>query len=256
MNSAIPSFLFPYMLFGTLTTLAALVFGLNRALRIANWTTSDRTKAVWTGTALLASLYLTTDIPARLGIYHRPSKVPLIQFGVLAPIALILLLFFFWKAFRHTVEAIPQQWLVGIQLYRIEGAVFLILYAMHKLPALFAIPAGVGDVLIGLAAPSVALAVIHKSPSADKLLRRWNLFGLVDLAIALLTGFLTSPSPLQLLARNHPNQLVTQYPLVIVPVFLVPIAILLHLASLHRLKHPQLVSSQSTPPSFAVTELS
>jgi hypothetical protein len=127
---------------------------------------------------------------------------------------------------------------------------------MDKLPAAFAIPAGAGDVLVGLAAPSVALASLRKSPNADKLLRRWNLFGLADLAVALTTGFLTSPSPIQLLARNHPNQLISQYPLVIVPVFMVPIAILLHLASLRRLKHPQLVPSQSTPSSFALTELS
>lgn len=238
MNPAIPAFLSPYILVGTIATLAALVFGLNRSLRIANWTAHNRTRAVWTSVALLAVIYTAADIPARLGLYHRPSQVPLIQFGLLAPITLALLLFFFWQPFRRTIEAVPQQWLVGIQLYRVEGAIFLILYAMHKLPAVFAIPAGVGDVLVGLAAPSVALAVIRKAPNADKLLRRWNLFGLADLTVALTTGFLTSPSPIQLLARSHPNQLVTQYPLVIVPVFLVPIAILLHLASLQKLRHP------------------
>lgn len=251
----IPSFLFPYMFFGTVATVAALVFGFNRALRIANWAARDRTKAVWSCLALLVILYLAADIPARLGLYHRPSNVPLIQFGLLAPIALVLPLFFFWQPFRRAVEAIPQQWLVGIQLYRVEGVIFLILYAMGKLPAAFAIPAGIGDVLVGLAAPSVALAVIRKSPNAGRLLRRWNLLGLADLAVALTTGFLTSPSPLQLLARNHPNELVTQYPLVIVPVFLVPIAILLHMASLHKLKQDQLNPSQSAPSSFALTEL-
>ncbi|HZY64043.1 MAG TPA: hypothetical protein VFE38_16115 [Edaphobacter sp.] len=256
MNPAIPSFLAPYMLFGTVATVAALVFGSNRALRIANWAARDRVKAVWATIALLTVLYTAADIPARLGLYHRPSNVPLIQFGLLAPIALVLLLFFFWQPFRRAVEAIPQQWLVGIQLYRVLGVVFLILYAMNKLPAAFAIPAGVGDVLVGLAAPSVALAVIRKSPNADRLLRRWNFLGLADLAVALTTGFLTSPSPVQLLARNHPNELITQYPLVIVPVFLVPIAILLHMASLHKLRQDQLNPSQSAPSSFALTELS
>jgi hypothetical protein len=256
MNPAIPSFLFPYMLFGTIATVAALVFGLNRALRIADWPAPDRTRAVWTGVVLLVIFYLAADIPSRLGLYHAPSKVPLLQFGLLAPIALVLLLFFFWHPFRRTVEAIPQQWLVGIQLYRALGVIFLILYAMDKLPAVFAIPAGAGDVFVGLAAPSVALASIRKSPNADKLLRRWNLFGLADLAVALLTGFLSSPSPVQILALDHPNQLVTQYPLVIVPVFLVPIAILLHLASFRRLKQTRLNPAQSTPSSFALTEVS
>lgn len=255
MNPAVPSFLSPYMLFGTIATVAALVFGLNRALRSANWAARDRAKAVWASVALLAVLYLTAEIPARLGVYHRPSEVPLIQFGLLVPIAFVLLLFFFWQPFRRTIEAIPQQWLVGIQLYRALGVVFLILYAMDKLPAAFAIPAGAGDVFVGLAAPSVALASLRKSPNADRVLRRWNLFGLADLVVALFTGFLSSPSPLQILARSHPNELVTQYPLVIVPVFLVPIAILLHLASLHKLKQARLNPLQYTSSSFAVTEL-
>jgi hypothetical protein len=244
------------MLFGTIATVAALVFGLNRALRSANWAARDRAKAVWTGIVLLVLLYLAAEIPARLGIYHRPSEVPLIQFGLLVPIGFVLLLFFFWQSFRRTIEAIPQQWLVGIQLYRALGVIFLILYAMDKLPAVFAIPAGAGDVFVGLAAPSVALASIRKSPNADRILRRWNIFGLADLVVALFAGFLSSPSPLQILARNHPNELVTQYPLVIVPVFLVPIAILLHLASLRKLKQARLNPLQSTPSSFVLTELS
>jgi purine-cytosine permease-like protein len=256
MNPAIPAFLFPYMFLGTLATVTALLFGLNRSLSIAHWPTTDRIKAVWIGLFLLGGLYAAADIPARLGLYHQPSKVPLIQFGLLAPIALVLLLFFLWRPFRRTIEAIPQQWLVGIQLYRILGLIFLILYAMDKLPGAFAISAGVGDVFVGLAAPSLALASMDKSVNADKLVHRWNLFGLADLTVALITGFLSSPSPLQILALDHPNQLVTQYPLAIVPIFLVPIAILLHLASLHRLRQSRLNPSHSAPSSFVLTETS
>jgi hypothetical protein len=58
---------------------------------------------------------------------------------------------------------------------------------------------------------------------------------MADLAVAVTTGFLTSPSPVQLLALDRPNTLVTAFPLVLIPVFLVPLSVLLHLASLRKL---------------------
>jgi hypothetical protein len=59
--------------------------------------------------------------------------------------------------------------------------------------------------------------------------------GLLDLAVAITTGFLMSPSPLQMYSFDAPNELITAYPLVLVPVFGVPLAILLHAASLIKL---------------------
>jgi hypothetical protein len=49
------------------------------------------------------------------------------------------------------------------------------------------------------------------------------------------TGFLTAPSPFQLFALDAPNELISVFPLVLVPVFLVPVSVLLHVASLTKL---------------------
>jgi hypothetical protein len=69
----------------------------------------------------------------------------------------------------------------------------------------------------------------------EVLVRAWNILGLLDLAVAVTTGFLTSPSPLQMYSFDLPNELITAYPLVLVPVFGVPLAVLLHVASLIKL---------------------
>jgi hypothetical protein len=45
---------------------------------------------------------------------------------------------------------------------------------------------------------------------------------------------LSSPSPFQLFAFDLPNELISEFPLVLVPVFLVPVSVLLHLASLSK----------------------
>jgi hypothetical protein len=45
-----------------------------------------------------------------------------------------------------------QQHLTRLNLWRLEGIVFLLLMADHQMPALWAWPAGVGDIAIGAAA--------------------------------------------------------------------------------------------------------
>ena len=90
----------------------------------------------------------------------------------------------------------PQSWLIGVQLYRALGVIFLILYATDKLPGLFAWPAGLGDVLVGVLAPVVAIAYARAPDRNTDLVFAWNLFGLADLIVAVTTGFLTSPSAL------------------------------------------------------------
>ena len=69
----------------------------------------------------------------------------------------------------------------------------------------------------------------------DALVGAWNLLGLLDLVVAVTLGFLSSPSPFQMLAFDAPNDLITAFPLVMVPAFAVPLSVILHLASLAKL---------------------
>ena len=95
--------------------------------------------------------------------------------------------------------------------------IFLLLYARGLRPGAFAWPAGAGDILVGLLAPVIA-------------------FGILDLILAVGMGFATSPSPFQFAAFAHPNEIISLFPLVLIPTFLVPLSILLHLASLAKLR--------------------
>jgi hypothetical protein len=115
------------------------------------------------------------------------------------------------------------------------GAIFRVLLLNGSMPSVFAAPAGSGDVAVGLAAPAVALAFTRGWRGSTGLVRAWNLIGLADLVVAVTTGFLSSPSPIQSFAFDNPNTLITAFPLVMIPVFLVPLAVLLHLASLAKL---------------------
>jgi hypothetical protein len=166
---------------------------------------------------------------------------PYIGLAILGPIILGSLLMLTSKTVQEIIGAVPQGWLVGFQVYRIAGVIFLVLYAGGLLPGVFAIPAGYGDLLVGLSA--IAIGAVALKNRLSRVIALWNWLGILDLAIAVATGFLTAPSRYQLLSRETPNLLIGSFPLVMIPIYLVPISILLHLASLSKLRQTEKVDS-------------
>jgi hypothetical protein len=136
---------------------------------------------------------------------------------------------------RHVVDEIPLHWMIGLQLYRAAGFVFLVEWWLGALPGAFALPAGIGDMAIGLAAPFVATRLERGSPRAREMAIRWNALGIADLVVAVAMGLLTTPGPLHILALNSSSRAITTLPLVLVPTIAVPFSFLLHFISLHRL---------------------
>jgi len=237
MNHLVPAYLPPFVLLGTVGTIATLLFGLHRALRRTPWPARDRARAFWSLAAILAAWSIAAYVPVRLGFYQgTPTRVPTIPFGLLIPIAAGVVLFWRWPLLKRIIGAVPQEWIASVQIYRALGFIFLVLYAEGRLPREFAWPAGAGDVLVGLLAPLAGLAYARRSSGSATFVRAWNLLGLADLVVAVATGFLTSPSQFQALAFDRTNELIGAFPLAMVPVFLVPLSVLLHLASLEKLR--------------------
>lgn len=159
-----------------------------------------------------------------------------IALGVTLPIIVGLILLQSSQTLKTLINSIPNYLLVSVQLYRVLGVIFIALYSLDKLPGEFALPAGIGDILVGIAAPVVGYSLAKNYSWSKNAAIAWNIFGILDLTIAVAYGFLTSPSPLQLFARQNPNQFVTAFPLILVPVFAVPLSIILHVVSLKRLR--------------------
>ena len=102
------------------------------------------------------------------------------------------------------------------------------MWSLGLLPGQFAIPAGSGDVLVGLLAIVVAAMLVHGVSWARQAALAWNVLGIFDLAVARTIGFLTSPGRFQILALDQPNALTTAYPTVLIPAFAVPLSLILH----------------------------
>ncbi len=145
----------------------------------------------------------------------RPLLIPMTLLATLA-IGYLLLIS---QTFRGSIAGIPQHWLIGIQTFRVVGGVVLIRYIQGQLPGVFAIPAGVGDVLTGILAPFVAYWWYAGKPYARGAAIAWNLFGMADLINALAIGALTGGAGIV-------------FPTVLNPVYAVPRALLIHSYSL------------------------
>jgi hypothetical protein len=171
-----------------------------------------------------------------LATIENPPAVPTILFGLLIPLAVAAIALWQSESIASLVSAIPLHWLVAAQVYRVGGGMFLVLWADGRLPWQFALPAGIGDVTTGIVAVVVAQRLAQNAIGARTATYAWCLFGIADLVVAITMGAMTSPGRAHLVASDAPNLLMTANPLVMVPTFAVPLALMLHGLVLWRLR--------------------
>lgn len=180
-------------------------------------------KAAWC-TAILGSLSLTAvlfNVVGQLGVLGGPL--------ILTMWALPSL--WVWLN-RAEFRGLDQRSLVSLQIFRLIGALFIFEMLRGHIPASFALPAGIGDVLVGIMALTIYLTYDSIPLSKVKLLL---VSGLLDFAVAFFFGFTSLPGPAQLFAIGFDNQ-VNLFPTGLIPFFLVPYALVFHLLSFINLK--------------------
>lgn len=128
---------------------------------------------------------------------------------------------------------------------RVGGLIFLIALALGELPAAFALPAGLGDIAIGLAAPWVARGL--RDGNGTRRAFWFNVAGLVDFAVAFSIGFLGGPGRTQLLHLTPTTEQISVLPLVLIPTAGVPLLLALHVISLAKLRARTRIPATAVP---------
>lgn len=183
--------------------------------------------------ALAVWFLLLVSFGAAGAFVSRPGTPPLLlASGVAAPLLLFLAWMRLSHSFREFVLALDLRLIAAIQAWRWAGLGFLSLYAHSVLPAMFALPAGLGDMAVGAMAPWMVLALARDSGFAtSSAFIRWNLFGILDLVVAVSLGTVSS-----LFTTGAPGEISTapmaMLPLLLIPAFLVPLFLMLHTAAL------------------------
>ena len=189
-------------------------------------------------------LLLVVSLGAAGVFVGPPGTPPLpIAIGVAAPLALFFASLRLSRSFREFVLSLDLRLIAGMQAWRWAGLGFLSLYAHNVLPAVFALPAGLGDMAIGVTAPWIILALVRQPGFAARgTFIRWNVLGILDLLIAVSIGAVSA-----LFATGAPGEISTApmatLPLLLIPAFLVPLFLMLHTSALMQSR--QLIRSRA-----------
>ncbi|HKW53105.1 MAG TPA: hypothetical protein VJO12_05390 [Stellaceae bacterium] len=217
----------------------AVLLGLWQALERTPFA-ADRRLAVWLAIAIPLTLWLALAWSLAIEGAFRPvpgaGRVPRLPIAIFLPLIVGLPLLLRSRAIAAVLDATPAHWLVALQVYRILGGIFLVNWAHGTVAGIFAWPAGVGDMLTGIMALPVALALAAGSAGAWRAAVLWNIFGITDLAVAVTLGSLSSPGPVQLFGFGIPGAQLGTYPTVLTPAFAVPLSVLFHALSLRQLR--------------------
>ncbi len=221
--------------------IAALVGGYWLALRQANVPSPHRQINWAIVSALLIGWYaMVWWLAAQGSLTARPGRPPPLPLGLIIPIGIGLLILPRLKSFAAALKTAPAWFLIGLQVYRVLGGNFVVLWALGApVPGIFALPAGIGDVLTGVLAIPAAIYVARQGRYWRGVAIAWNALGIADLINALAIGFMTGPGPLHVLALDHPNLVASTYPTVLTPFFAVPLSLVLHGLSLWQLRQQE-----------------
>jgi hypothetical protein len=128
-------------------------------------------------------------------------------------------------------------------LFRVAGVAFVLMMALGHLPALFALPAGLGDIAAGIAAPLIARKLAHGTGRRTAL---WfNVYGMTDLVLALTLGAIAAYQLVHLTPSGTP---ISELPLALIPSAEVPLLLALHISSISALRRAPRAPLPETAP--------
>jgi hypothetical protein len=173
---------------------------------------------------LTAAWFIAVLAASGLHVFSTAPSRPPIPLGLAALLPIVV--FWLWQAssepFRRFTLALNPRALTMVHSWRMVGFVFLALYAYGRLPGLFALPAGLGDIAIGATATLVARKLANPNHRSSFVL--WQALGILDLVTAVTLGATAS------LINPHgiPTSLMSVLPLSLIPTFFVPLLLMLH----------------------------
>jgi hypothetical protein len=119
--------------------------------------------------------------------------------------------------------------LIAVHIWRIGGIFFIWGMTQGLLDPAFAIPAGVGDILIGVTAIPFAIFLWKGYSWSKYSIVVWSVLGIADLVNAVTLGVITNP--------DFRTSTMATLPWILVPTVAVPTALALHGIVLYRLRN-------------------
>jgi hypothetical protein len=214
-------------LIGTTVLTAAMAVNFNATvigmpLSSAQKLTTVALAGLWIGLAVaLATVGLYTATATPVPVVGVMAGLPLIGIGLAALLN---------ARVRGVLLALPVTLLVGLHTLRIATGGFMLLLALQgRLSGPFPGSAGWGDIIVGLAAIPLTLAIARNPVGHRTALLGWNILGTLDLVDAVALGIASAPgSPLQIFGGTTGSTAMWSLPWSNIPTLLVPFYLITH----------------------------
>lgn len=175
------------------------------------------------------------------------SLFPFNLMPVFLPPMLVLVFFLFRKESSEILIHIPMQNIVRLQVFRFFVEILLwILFVAAVAPVQMTFEGRNFDVISGVTAPLIAWLIVRKKIS-NTLIVLWNILCLGLLINIVSVAIVSMPTPLRVFMNEPANTIVGDFPVALLPGFLVPLAYMLNLFSVKQVmlqrKNTQLVNA-------------
>ena len=167
------------------------------------------------------------------GVLFSPPR-PVLLVMIWVPFLIFLAAFARSKGLRQWTKRLNPRWPIGFNLVRAPiGVVFLLMEAAGRLPAEFAIKAGIGDILVGVAAAGAMICLPLRSMNNFRLVLAWNILGLADILMVIVVA-----QRILFFGENSVALVeLTRFPMLLVPAFVVPLVLITHFVVFAQLWH-------------------
>jgi hypothetical protein len=244
--STLPMYVSAIVLVGLIGTIATICAMLWRGAGSVGFGRGTAAVAVGAGT-IWATWVLVSMMLADADVYRfAPNKVqPWIPIAMTTSLAAVLLATRI-PVVSHILARPDALWRLTVpQYFRVEGVAFLLVLASGKLPAGFALPAGLGDIAVGIGAVYVASGI--RCGVLGHRAVWFNILGLLDLVVATTLGVTAAPGIAHVLSLSPSTEQIALLPLVLIPTTVVPLAAALHVLSLRKIAVGTKPASAPTP---------
>ena len=175
--------------------------------------------------ALLLGAWFCLAAGVGVAGWLEKANAPLIACIIWTLTALILLACWKVPLLHRWALTVELRWLVLVHLTRFVGFYFFLLCSRGELPFAFAAPAGWGDIIV--AALAVLLLALSNARNW-RMLIIWNTIGLTDILFVVMTALRLG------LEDRQSMHALREFPLSLLPTFLVPLIIVSHVLIFFR----------------------
>jgi len=232
-NFSTPGFLWPLL---ALICIATILYGLNKTLRKTEWARLKGQKIFFGTTAIILAWTAILTVLSYKGFFADFNRLPPgPALVVLIPLPFVLL-FAFSRTGTQLLAQVPLQWLVFFQVFRIFVEVLIwFAFLANKLPVQMSFEGRNFDVLTGILALPAGYLLLRKKAYSPKIVIAFNTAGILLLLNILIIALLSMPTPIRYFMNEPSNSLVAQFPFILLPGVMVPIAYSFHIFSLRQL---------------------